>query len=324
MNQFKQKPALKISLIYVFTGVLWILLSGKFVLLFTSDIYKINLIETYKGWFFVITTGILLYMLVKKEISKRTIIEQELIASKDKAEESNRLKSAFLLNISHEIRTPLNAILGFSDLLRRDLIVPEKKDKYISYIKQRGLDLLNIINDLIAISEIEANSISIHKNNFCINQLLDELNDFYLKLLLLYPDKTIKLKTHKQLPTSHSIIFSDEERIKQILNNLLNNAIKFTESGFVEFGYTLKKNKLIFYVSDTGIGISDKNLNSIFKRFSQIESSLTRNYGGLGIGLSISKSLVELLGGIIWIETKEGIGTTFSFELPITEIPAYT
>lgn len=318
MRKLKITPELRISLIYIGIGFAWILLSGKFVLILTDDIHTINLIETYKGWFFVVITGFLLYLLIKRDIQKRNKIAEELKQSKERAEESNRLKSAFILNLSHEIRTPLNAIMGFSDLLRKEGLSPDKRNQFIRYIQLRGDDLINIINDLIDISKIESNTLEINKREFNLNKLLDELYDYYTRLQLKNTNKDLQLNIHKPLPSAQAIIFNDEYRLKQIFNNLLNNAFKFTEKGIINYGYKIEDDRIICFVSDTGIGISEKNAHYIFQRFLQIDSTLTRKSGGLGIGLSISKSLVEMMDGKMWLDTEEGKGSTFYFSFLIS------
>lgn len=324
MRNLHLKPELKISFIYIIVGFIWILASGRITLLITNDIHTINLIETYKGWFFISLTGILIYFLIKKDIKKRNIINKQLKESIAKAEEANQLKSAFLLNISHEIRTPLNAILGFSDLLNKRSLPIEKRNTYNNYIKQRGLDLLQVIDNLIDISKIDADIIEISKKDFFINELIDELFKFYSDLISADPQKNIKLVTHKSIENNFKI-YTDRQRIKQIFINLLNNAYKFTDDGIIEFGYNLSDQKLTFFVFDSGVGIPSTKADFVFERFVQLGNSLTKKHSGLGIGLSISKKLVEKLNGNIWFESEENKGTKFYFEFPLMQLNiAYT
>ncbi|MDA3952361.1 MAG: ATP-binding protein [Bacteroidales bacterium] len=316
MKKTTLKPALKISLLYVIIGCSWHLLSTNLILTFVHTSHILNLTEQYKEWFYISITGILIYTLIKNEIKKRTAISNELYISNEKLEKSNDLKTAFILNISHEIRTPLNAILGFAELLKKEDVPVDKKDKYINYIIHRGNDLSCIISDLIDISKIEANVIDINKREFCVNELIDELHDNYSKKTWINNGSHVAIRTHKSLPLGRFKISSDESRIRQILDCLLSNAIKFTEKGAIDFGYNLSNKKLTFFVSDSGIGIPISKSDYIFERFTQLNSIHTKKHTGVGLGLPISKNLVERLGGKMWLETVEGHGSKFSFELP--------
>ncbi len=256
------------------------------------------------------------------DITQQQKIEEELILSREKAVEADNLKSTFLANMSHEIRTPMNGILGFSELLKSEDSSPEERANYIDIIHQSGKQLMNIINDILDISKIEVGQIQINEENTSVNNLMDEL------LILFKPDtveKGIELRLHKELEDKESVIITDSVRLRQILSNLLNNAIKFTQEGYVEFGYLLlpdcddNKQKgacIQFYVADTGIGIPANKREIIFDRFRQSDESHTRKFGGTGLGLAISKGFVELLGGKIWHESEEGKGSTFYFTIP--------
>ena len=252
-----------------------------------------------------------------EDITEKKKTEEELKTAKEKAEESDRLKSAFLANMSHEIRTPLNAIMGFTQLLTNNKVSSDKQTKYLNIIQNRSDLLLQLINDIIDLSKIDANQITLEKQTFSLNRLLFELySSFQIKLEL-------KGKTHldfqlkKALKDSQSYIYSDYTRLEQIFSNLLSNAIKFTEEGGIEFGYTKKgKHTLLFYVKDTGIGIPKDKQEIIFDRFSQADESVASKFGGTGLGLSISKLLVKLLEGEIWVESRRHGGSTFYFTLP--------
>jgi PAS domain S-box-containing protein len=240
-----------------------------------------------------------------------------LIAAKEQAEESDRLKTAFLANMSHEIRTPMNGILGFSQILKERKFPEDKQREFLDIIHNRSKNLLDIINDIVDISKIEANQLKVEKNEFNVNQVLYELYNNYQIELENHEKTDIKLKLNKDLVYEESIIYSDEGRLKQILTNLLSNALKFTEKGGIEFGYELKSNDdLLFYVQDTGIGIPNEKQKSIFNRFRQADEMTSRTYGGTGLGLSISKNLVEMLGGEIWVRSEEGKGACFFFTIP--------
>lgn len=247
---------------------------------------------------------------------KLKLINDELKAAKEKAEESDKLKSAFLANMSHEIRTPMNAILGFATLIRNRILSEEKRRDYIDLINSNCRQLLNIITDIIDISKIEAGQISIFNKNFSLNKLLNELFLNYKNQIDLVK-KPIRFILNNGLKNEESAIFTDKVRLEQILANLLSNAIKFTEKGTIEFGYTIDSKKdIVFYVKDTGIGISESEAKVIFDRFRQVSSSYNKIYGGTGLGLSISKGLVEKLGGKIWVESEQNTGSTFYFSMP--------
>jgi len=241
----------------------------------------------------------------------------ELLEAKAKAEESDRLKSAFLANMSHEIRTPMNAICGFSKLLERDNIDESKRKDYVDIINTNSQELLSIINDIIDISKIESGLTKVHANIFCLNSLIENIYKTHLNTAT---SKGIELLMRKGLPNSRSTIESDEQKVKQILNNLIVNALKYTHKGKIEIGYAIKKNSIEFIVSDTGIGISSKDHKLIFDRFQQVEDATSDSRRGTGLGLPISKAFAELLGGKMWLESEFGKGSTFYFTIPYAPV----
>lgn len=251
------------------------------------------------------------------DITLQKEIENELRTAKEKAQESDQLKSAFLANLSHEIRTPMNGILGFSNLLTREDADTEMKSQYVEIIKKSSDQLLHIIDDLVDISKIEANQMRIIKQECRLNQLLDDLQIFYQELLKQNEKNSVELSRHCPLSGEDSIIITDEFRLRQILMNLLSNAVKFTHKGHIRFGYSLEnKNLLGFFVEDTGIGIEEDHTDVIFQPFRQADNNNTREYGGTGLGLSISRGLVKLLGGSLELKSTPGKGSTFYFTIP--------
>ncbi len=256
---------------------------------------------------------------LEKLVYERTI---DLEKAKEKAEDSDRLKSAFLANMSHEIRTPLNAILGFTTLISTQEFSKEEMDDMTEIIQSNGSALLQLINDIIDISMIEANQLEIVKSKFDVNSLFKEIQASYKQQVLLLKNKE-NIKILVDIPETYNVssifIYTDRERLKQIFNNLFSNAIKFTDSGYIKVGYRAKEpeNKIAFYIEDTGIGIDKKYLNEIFNRFRKIENNRKELYRGTGLGLSICSNLVSLLNGEITVESEPGKGTTFNFSLPI-------
>jgi len=255
----------------------------------------------------------------ESKFSELTLKNQniELIRAKDKAEESDQLKSAFLSNMSHEIRTPMNGILGFSELLKEPNLTGETQQEYISIIEKSGQRMLNILNDIVSISKIESGLMEVNIQDTDINEQIDFIHSFF-KLEI--EGKGIRFLIKNSLKGKEAYIQSDSEKIYGILTNLIKNAIKFTKEGTIELGCRLRTDKesseLEFYVKDTGIGIPKDRQKAIFDRFIQADVSGKMAYQGAGLGLSISKAYVVLLGGKIWTESKEGKGSVFYFTLP--------
>ncbi len=255
-------------------------------------------------------------VVVMENITESKNFEQDLIKAKNKAEESDLLKSAFLANMSHEIRTPMNAILGFSDLLATDDYSNDEKREFVEMIRSSGKLLLNLINDIIDISKIEAGELKIQHTSFKLSPVLDELFHTFRQQLDQNGKNQVKLIQHGREAALKFEITTDKLRLVQILTNLLSNASKFTEKGQIEFGVIHIGEHYQFFVKDTGIGIPESKLDVIFERFRQADDSHTRVFGGTGLGLAITKNLTQLLGGSIWVESVEGKGSAFYFTLP--------
>jgi len=236
-----------------------------------------------------------------------------LLEAKKKAEEADNLKSAFLANVSHEIRTPLNSIVGFSSLLIEPDLDEETRKTYADLIESNTESLLVLIDEIIDLSKIEAQQLTLKKIDFSIDALMEELLQVFNHS---HKNEKVELRASKISEQKELFVFSDRVRVKQVFINLLTNALKFTDSGLIELGYLVSEGKeLVLYVKDTGIGIKKEHHNEIFQRFRKLNENAVKIYRGTGLGLAITKKLVELLGGRIWIVSEPGQGSTFFFTL---------
>jgi len=257
---------------------------------------------------------------IASDITEHKKLISDLLKAKEKAEESDQLKSAFLANMSHEIRTPMNGILGFTQLLEDPDVSQQERKDYLKIIDSNGKKLLNLINDIIDISKIEVNQITLYATTEDLRPILNDIQYFYLKEQARLNKEHIKLEVYTPI-TTDNLINTDISRLQQIFNNLINNALKFTEQGSIKIGYNKEhinnKEYYKFYVSDTGIGISDSMKSIVFERFGQVNKIKHKNDHGTGLGLAISKGLVELLGGEIWFESTPEKGSSFYFTIPM-------
>jgi len=248
----------------------------------------------------------------------RNLAEQKLVRAKEKAEEADRLKSTFLASMTHEIRTPLNAIIGFIDIVLDENTLNDELKGYLETAKESCNILLMLINDILDFSKIAANQLRIEKRNYSIESVLSNIEAIG-NMLIKDKKKNIQLRRTTS-PFENIFLVGDSYRMEQVLINLISNAVKFTDRGFIEYGYTVKdENTLEFYIRDTGIGISDEKKEIIFLPFRQAEEKIARKYGGTGLGLSITKELIEMMGGSIYLQSKIGEGTTFYFTVPFVK-----
>lgn len=310
----KDKIAIKIALLYFLIGFLWILFSDQFILSISVSAKATTLLQTYKGWFFICITAILLFLLVRKEIRKENKIEEELNKAKIKAEESDLLKTAFLSNMSHEIRTPLNGILGFGELLLDEAYSSDDKMIFAKNLTKNGNDLLKLINDILEISRIQENQLEISKKRFNLNHLLQAIYFEYEQSEIRQLKSQISFKLITDSSDAETELFTDPMRLMLIIQNLLNNAFFYTNSGFVHFGYKTTNAGIELFVEDSGCGIDDSNKDLIFKPFFKGKSLIVGSKG-FGLGLAISKGLAKLIGSDLVFTSTVNKGTRFYFEI---------
>ena len=299
----------KFTAIYIILGGAWIIFSDELLVSFIKDPALLTTFQTYKGWFYVLITSLLFYYILKGHIGK-------LRAAENKARESDLLKTAFLRNISHEIRTPMNSIIGFSSLLKENNLSEAKKVEYLQIINNSSHQLLNIVNEILDISLIETGNIIVLEKKVNMNMLVDEIDEYFRPL----KKKNIVMKNIKGLNDERSNVITDEMKIRKVLSNMIDNALKFTEKGFISFGYVVEQKELLFFVEDTGIGIPEQFRQYLFTRFQKAEYDPSVLYEGLGLGLSICKGYIELLKGRIWVESSPGKGSKFCFTVPFKPV----
>lgn len=258
---------------------------------------------------------ILGYLVISRDITSIKETQNELLIAKEKAEESNRLKSAFLANISHEIRTPLNSIVGFANLLNDIDADDEAREEYVGYLNQNTERLLLIISDIIDLSRLENSEIEIHYNPVRINNLLD-FAESYAKELIAKSGKEIELHIKRGLKEGRDAVYADEVWLKRVFRHIVDNAVKFTRSGSIEIKSAMAGTSMMFTVKDTGIGISKDHLQTIFEQFRQESDGHHRPFEGLGVGLTLTKQVIEEMDGYLWVESEKGVGAEFFFTIP--------
>jgi len=249
-----------------------------------------------------------------QDITEQKSIIDKLTNATDKAEESSRLKTAFLSNLSHEVRTPMNAIVGFSELMPY-AETDEQRKEYIQVIRQNGFDLMNLIDNIIEISRLESGELEVRREEFYLNKCIDYVANIFQDEMRKKDNPNIHYKVLKAL-SEDILVFSDKLKITKVFSHLLKNALKFTDNGVIEFGYNvLKNNNIRFFVRDTGIGIREENFEVIFESFRKVNENKNKLFGGSGLGLTISAKLLKLINGKIWLESTVGKGSTFYFEI---------
>ncbi len=304
----------RITILYVLFGVLWILFSDQAVAVIATNPHQMQMMSTYKGWFYVLVTGILLFVLIRKESMKRNLIYRELLNAQEKAVESDKLKTAFLTNLSHYIRTPMNGILGFIEILDDKDTAPEKHQLFLSYINENSHSLLQTLNHIIEVSKIQQGLASVEFKSFSLNAQLGLMVDV-VQLDLSKKAKPVTIKTSFGLPDGSDKLVSDGNKVVQILRNLLDNAVRFTAWGEVEIGYRADDTTVTFFVKDQGPGIAEEKRKSLFVEFMSNYSYVTTSGEGAGLGLYLSAGLAKLIDGKLWLEKTGPDGSIFCLSL---------
>lgn len=253
--------------------------------------------------------------LINENLALR-VTKEELKLARDQAEEADRLKTAFLGNMSHEIRTPLNAIMGFSSLLQDDSINESDKQPFYDIIHANSNRLLDLIDEIFDIAQLESGMTNLQKEPVQINELLTGLITFFNMEKSALDKEHIAIRLNLANKNRQFSLMTDERKLRQTMINLIENALKYTNEGSVETGYDIFDQKIRFFVKDSGIGFPQEKLDVLFQRFRQHDESQTRQYGGVGLGLTLSKKFVELMGGEMWAESVPGKGSTFFFTVP--------
>jgi len=321
----KEGPILYFFLI-IFTLIIFIWNNNRFItgtiilvinllILFCIDYYFPNFVSDYKDEqtkTFDIYTSFIMFGIVTYTLMYA--VKKSYIKEYEKAKQSDRLKTAFIENISHEIRTPLNAIIGFSSLLEEDDLSKEQRKEYHKLIYDSNTTLLRVIDNILQVSLLQTNQLVLNINDCQLNKIIDSLFITYSKLLNKDGKSAISIQVSK--PTVNTFVKTDKAKLSQVLINLLDNAVKFTHTGTIDFGYIVEENTILFHVSDTGIGIKRKYQDLIFDRFYKVEDDKGELFRGTGIGLFLTKKIIESFGGDIWVKSTFTTGSTFYFTIP--------
>jgi signal transduction histidine kinase/CheY-like chemotaxis protein len=297
----------KFTALYLLLGLLWIVFSDRMINSMTEDHTILTRLQTYKGWFYVLLSGGFFFYYLRSHLVRLRDAEK-------KAVESDRLKSAFLQNISHEIRTPMNGIIGFATLLENEDPGDELRKEYLGIITNSSNRLLELVNQILDISMLETGTVNVHPRETGINRLLLEVYE----QMLPHVKPGVEFRYTAGLESGRDGLVTDEYKLRQIVGNLVHNAVKFTSEGSIEFGYTIQKDKAIFFVNDTGPGIPQEKLTEIFKYFRKAEDVPGKFHEGAGLGLAICKGNLQLMNGWISVKSEQGKGARFTFEIPYT------
>ncbi|MBP8850431.1 MAG: HAMP domain-containing histidine kinase [Breznakibacter sp.] len=298
----------KITLAYLLIGSFWILFSDKILHYFVEDATLLTQMQTFKGWFYILITALLLHFFLKNHLEK-------LRAAQQRALESDKLKTAFIQNISHEVRTPMNGILGFTNLLVKEDITPQERERFSEYVSISTLQLLTIVEEIIELSLIQVGNVEIKESVVNLNDLMEDV----LKTNLPQIKREVVLNYKKNPLNTTTSVLLDYDKIKEIFKSLINNANKFSEQGHITFGYSIKNQELEFFVKDSGIGISPEIQQTIFDSFRKSGKS-NKLYDGVGLGLSICKGYLQLLNGSIRVESEPNKGSCFYFTVPLKHL----
>jgi len=254
---------------------------------------------------------------LKEEIRQRKQIEKDLKVAKLAAEKASEVKGRLLVNMSHEIRTPVNSILGFADLLTNPKISKEDKERYLRYVSSSSHNLLFLLDEILEHSRLESGEMEINPSRCNIFELCNELAESFSRIKNQSGKTELRILFDKPDDTEPVFVITDSQRLRQVLSNLLNNSMKYTNAGSIHFGYQSENEMIRFYVRDTGIGIAEEDIEGIFNRFKRAENQPGRTASGTGLGLAISKTIVEKMGGRIWVESEINVGSTFKFTIPL-------
>lgn len=305
----------RITLLYMLFGALWILFSDELVVNLTSDPRTIQKLSTFKGWFYVLITGLLLYSLIKKEIKRRNALYQQLVEANKKAVEADNLKTAFLMNLNHYIRTPMNSILGFVGLLENKNLNEEKQQLFLTYINDRSHKLLNTLNNIIELAQLQEGQLKQNKTRFSINsmlrQIIDVANGEIERL-----NKPIFIKHHFALTNDIDELEADRGKLIQIIEDLARNAVYFTNAGEIKIGYTINPESVVFYITDTGVGIPLEKQQTLFAQFMSNPYQVISETEGVGLGLYLANQFTYLLGGKLWLVKSDENGSEFRLQIP--------
>ncbi|MCU4163326.1 sensor histidine kinase [Carboxylicivirga caseinilyticus] len=296
----------RLSATFLLIGVIWLLVSDHFALALFKNESMLVKVFLYKEWVFVIMCTVVIFFLTKHLIKK-------INKANAKAKKHENLQTEFIKNISHELRTPMNAIIGFSELTMSLENTDDEIKEYLKIIEKSSKELLTVVTDLIDTSLLTSGTMTLNNSNFEIQPFIKSVYSYFYPVM----NENVRLVlSHQEVPDNYQIN-SDEEKLRRVFHNLINNAIKYTYKGKIQIGFELSQTEITFFVEDTGVGIKQDLHKNLFKKFKQIEIERLNRSGGSGLGLSICKEMIELLNGKIWLESLPGKGSTFFFSIPV-------